>query len=75
MHEASKGMMAARSHRPVASQCSQTQRLLIFKTRNTIGRCEVALNAPVAFDAYTRCKGTGSFIIIDRLTNATVARA
>ncbi|MEI7870195.1 MAG: sulfate adenylyltransferase subunit CysN [Candidatus Methylumidiphilus sp.] len=39
---------------------------------NEIGRCEVALNAPVAFDTYAGCKGTGSFIIIDRLTNATV---
>ena len=32
----------------------------------------MALNAPAAFDTYTGCKGTGSFIIIDRLTNATV---
>jgi bifunctional enzyme CysN/CysC len=39
---------------------------------NEIARCEVALNAPIAFDAYTYCKGTGSFIIIDRLSNATV---
>ncbi len=39
---------------------------------NEIAHCEVALNAPIAFDAYTRCKGTGSFIIIDRLSNATV---
>ena len=39
---------------------------------NEIGWCEVALNAPIAFDAYTGCKGTGSFILIDRLTNATV---
>ena len=39
---------------------------------NGIALCEVALNSPLAFDPYTRCKGTGSFIIIDRLTNVTV---
>lgn len=39
---------------------------------NEIGSCSVSVNAPVVFDAYTRSKGTGSFIIIDRLTNVTV---
>ena len=39
---------------------------------NEIGLCEVALSAPIAFDPYTVCKGTGSFIVIDRLTNVTV---
>jgi len=39
---------------------------------NGIALCELSLNAPLAFDAYARCKGTGSFIIIDRLTNVTV---
>ncbi|NJD04962.1 MAG: sulfate adenylyltransferase subunit CysN [Methylococcaceae bacterium] len=39
---------------------------------NEIGRCEVTLNAPISFDAYGICKGTGSFIVIDRLTNVTV---
>ncbi len=39
---------------------------------NEIGLCDVAVNAPVAFDAYSLSKGTGSFIIIDRLTNITV---
>jgi len=39
---------------------------------NEIGSCTVSVNAPVVFDAYNRSKGTGSFIIIDRLTNVTV---
>jgi bifunctional enzyme CysN/CysC len=39
---------------------------------NEIGLCEVALNAGIAFDAYARCKGTGSFILIDRLSHGTV---
>jgi bifunctional enzyme CysN/CysC len=40
---------------------------------NEIGMCTVSVNAPVVFDAYKMHKGTGSFIIIDRLTNSTVA--
>lgn len=39
---------------------------------NEIGLCTVSVNAPVVFDAYKQSKGTGSFIIIDRLTNGTV---
>lgn len=39
---------------------------------NEIGHCDVTVNAPVAFDPYRLCKGSGAFIIIDRLTNVTV---
>jgi bifunctional enzyme CysN/CysC len=39
---------------------------------NEIGRCRITLSQPVAFDGYRRNRGTGSFIIIDRLTNSTV---
>ena len=39
---------------------------------NEIGRCSVTLTQPIAFDAYRRNRGTGAFIIIDRLTNATL---
>ncbi|QDS93122.1 Bifunctional enzyme CysN/CysC [Roseimaritima multifibrata] len=39
---------------------------------NEIGRVSVSLNHPIHFDAYRRNHNTGSFIIIDRLTNATV---
>ena len=39
---------------------------------NEIGLCEIALNAPIAIDPYRQSKGTGAFIIIDRLTNVTV---
>ncbi|MDF2444870.1 MAG: sulfate adenylyltransferase subunit 1 [Moraxellaceae bacterium] len=38
---------------------------------NEIGLCRVVVNAPVAFDVYRACRGTGSFILIDRLSNAT----
>lgn len=39
---------------------------------NEIALCTVSVNAPVVFDPYLQSKGTGSFIIIDRLTNVTV---
>lgn len=39
---------------------------------NAIARCRVALTAEVPIDEYSRIPGTGSFIIIDRLTNVTV---
>lgn len=39
---------------------------------NEIGRCQVLLNQPVAYDSYRRNRSTGAFIIIDRLTNGTV---
>jgi len=40
---------------------------------NEIGRCQVQLNQPIAQDGYRRNRGTGSFIIIDRVSNVTVA--
>ena len=39
---------------------------------NEIGRCEVSLNQPLAFDGYKRNRSTGAFIVIDRITNVTV---
>jgi bifunctional enzyme CysN/CysC len=42
-------------------------------TLNEIGRCAITLTSPIAYDAYRRNRATGSFIMIDRLTNATVA--
>ena len=39
---------------------------------NEIGVCNLSLDQPIAFDPYVECRETGSFILIDRLTNATV---
>ena len=39
---------------------------------NEIGRCAITLTSPIAHDAYRRNRTTGGFIMIDRLTNATV---
>ena len=40
---------------------------------NQIGRVNIVLNQPIAFDRYKDNKTTGSFIVIDRITNVTVA--
>ena len=39
---------------------------------NEIGICNVSLDHPIAFDPYAENRDTGGFILIDRLTNATV---
>ncbi|MCH7349801.1 sulfate adenylyltransferase subunit CysN [Aeromonas sp. MR7] len=39
---------------------------------NEIGLCELSLTDPVAFDPYREIRDTGSFILIDRLSNVTV---
>ncbi|MEM1305179.1 MAG: adenylyl-sulfate kinase, partial [Planctomycetota bacterium] len=39
---------------------------------NEIGRAQWRLSQPIAFDGYRRNRGTGAFIIIDRLSHVTV---
>ncbi|MBL4621823.1 MAG: sulfate adenylyltransferase subunit CysN [Immundisolibacteraceae bacterium] len=40
---------------------------------NEIGRVEINASRPLSFDAYEQNRATGSFVLIDRLTNATLA--
>ncbi|HZT89014.1 MAG TPA: sulfate adenylyltransferase subunit CysN [Stellaceae bacterium] len=40
---------------------------------NEIGFCNIAADAPLAFDPYDACRETGGFILIDRTSNDTVA--
>ncbi|MEM6884681.1 MAG: sulfate adenylyltransferase subunit CysN [Verrucomicrobiota bacterium] len=40
---------------------------------NEIGRVRLTLHRPIVFDPYKKNPATGSFVVIDRLTNATVA--
>lgn len=40
---------------------------------NQIGRVQVQLNQAIPYDAYQKNRATGSFIVIDRITNVTVA--
>ncbi len=39
---------------------------------NEVGSCTVSANTAIPFDSYAENRGTGSFILIDRLSNATV---
>ncbi len=39
---------------------------------NEIGVCNLSVNKPLVIDAYSENRDTGSFVLIDRLTNATV---
>lgn len=39
---------------------------------NEIGVCNLALDAPVAFDAYAENRDLGGFVLIDRISNRTV---
>jgi len=40
---------------------------------NSIAVCTLALSKPLAYDQYDKCRALGSFILIDRFSNATVA--
>ncbi|KAA5541396.1 sulfate adenylyltransferase subunit CysN [Roseiconus nitratireducens] len=40
---------------------------------NEIGRVGVSLSGPLYFDSYRRNRTTGAFIVVDRISNATVA--
>jgi bifunctional enzyme CysN/CysC len=40
---------------------------------NEVGFCTITAQAPIAFDTYAENRTTGAFILIDRMTNATVA--
>jgi bifunctional enzyme CysN/CysC len=39
---------------------------------NDIGVCELEVDRPIAFDDYRSNRDTGGFVLIDRITNATV---
>lgn len=39
---------------------------------NEVGYCHLSSQSPIAFDPYVDNRATGAFILIDRLTNATV---
>lgn len=39
---------------------------------NEIGNCTLAVDRPIAFDSYAENRQTGSFILINRMTNNTV---
>jgi bifunctional enzyme CysN/CysC len=62
-----QGEQESMPHAPGAMQDAAQLQL------NEIGRCHITLHRPIAFDPYERNRSTGAFIIVDRLTNITVA--
>ncbi|MFK4825212.1 sulfate adenylyltransferase subunit CysN [Paenochrobactrum sp. BZR 588] len=42
-------------------------------TLNEIGLCHLQLNLPLVFDLYQKQRSTGAFVLIDRVTNKTIA--
>ncbi|HEU0224017.1 MAG TPA: sulfate adenylyltransferase subunit CysN [Steroidobacteraceae bacterium] len=38
---------------------------------NEVGLCRIVLAEQAAFDSYATCRGTGAFIVVDRLSHAT----
>ncbi|KKN36400.1 hypothetical protein LCGC14_0773990 [marine sediment metagenome] len=66
----SKGTMTAVEHQiDVNTLAKNSANQLAL---NEIGVCDFSLTKPIVFDAYKRNHTTGSFIIIDRLTNVTI---
>ncbi|MFM2095123.1 MAG: Bifunctional enzyme CysN/CysC [Planctomycetota bacterium] len=39
---------------------------------NEIGRCSIVANQPLSYDSYRRNRASGAFILIDRISNATM---
>jgi sulfate adenylyltransferase subunit 1 len=63
------GKVAAIEHRIDVNTLSESNADQL--ALNEIGLVTVELNAAVAFDPYAESRGSGSFIVIDRLSNAT----
>ena len=40
---------------------------------NEVGVCNLSLGRAISFDPYAENRATGNFILVDRMTNATVA--
>ncbi|MBQ1784457.1 MAG: sulfate adenylyltransferase subunit CysN [Gammaproteobacteria bacterium] len=67
---ATPGSISAIDYRIDVNNLSQHQAVRL--ELNEIARCQVRFNQVVAFDPYSVNRGTGAFVIIDRLTNVTV---
>ena len=51
---------------------NSTRDAATFLEMNEVGVCDFSLQAPIAFDPFSLNRATGSFIVLDRITNATV---
>jgi len=67
--------VSATVHEPKYEVNVNTMEHLAVKTLglNAIGVAEVTTDRPIVFEAYERSRTLGGFILVDKLTNATVA--
>jgi len=67
--------VSATVHEPKYEVNVNTMEHLAAKTLglNAIGVCEVTTDRPIVFEPYERSRTLGGFILVDKLTNATVA--
>jgi bifunctional enzyme CysN/CysC len=67
--------VSATVHEPKYEVNVNTMEHLAAKTLglNSIGVAEVTTDRPIVFEAYDRSRTLGGFILVDKLTNATVA--
>lgn len=81
--EASKGYLVKHTTRQTPGQVSELRYRIDVNTLashdaetlklNEIGRVVIEVARPIVFDPYSKNRGTGAFILIDRMTNRTVA--
>ena len=69
-HQVISGRISALKQRIDISTFKETQESSL--QLNEIGRCEITLEQTICFDCYRTNRVTGSFIVIDRMSNATV---
>ncbi len=68
-------LVSATVHAPKYQINVNTMEHLAAKTLefNSIGVAEIATDKPIVFDSYSESRALGGFILIDKLTNSTVA--
>jgi sulfate adenylyltransferase large subunit len=73
--KAGNATTSARIEAPRQGIDVETGALVVMTTvsKNEIGKIRVRLDRKLPFDSYARSRGTGGFILIDRLNNETVA--
>jgi len=73
--KAGSATVAARVEAPRQGIDVETGALVVMTTllKNEVGRVSIRLDRQLAIDTYARSRGTGGFILIDRLTDETVA--
>ena len=73
--KAGTATVPARVEAPRQGTDVETGSLVVMTSlaKNEVGKVRVHLDGKLAFDTYARSRGTGGFILIDRLSNETAA--